>query len=213
MNSMRKAELKALAIEHGIGARYNEKPLSILNKPDFIAFLNDIGYQTKEDILQKKIEQLEKKISSVETNKALQKKIEQLERKIKEFESEERLFSRIRELENKITDLENEKELVTSTYIETLNAHFIRHEEMIKNFKKQLKQKQNKISNEPYNIKPCTIEKNVEPALQCPVCLDSKRNTVLTCTHTVCLKCSEKLTTCPICRAKIIRDKIVYFRL
>lgn len=54
---------------------------------------------------------------------------------------------------------------------------------------------------------------NVADNLKCPVCLECKINIALTCTHTLCSECEEKLDECPICRKDIDKDKIRYFRI
>lgn len=61
---------------------------------------------------------------------------------------------------------------------------------------------------------PPPLEFNdISDDLKCPVCLEYKVNTLLTCTHVLCNECEKKLTECPICRQDIKKQIVRYFRM
>lgn len=59
---------------------------------------------------------------------------------------------------------------------------------------------------------PKSVSNDVPDNVKCPVCLTNKCNTAFSCTHVICSECSEKITSCPICRETDISKKF-YFNI
>lgn len=90
----------------------------------------------------------------------------------------------------------------------SLQENLNKKEELIKT----LNEMNNKIQNCRNNIPPKLVYDNIPDNVKCPVCLSNKCNTAFICTHVVCSECSEKLSSCPICRKTNIRKKF-YFNI
>ncbi|XP_075541790.1 uncharacterized protein LOC142575895 [Dermacentor variabilis] len=50
----------------------------------------------------------------------------------------------------------------------------------------------------------------LEMALQCDICMESRRNVAFLCGHTACAACAENLTSCHICRVPITKRITLY---
>lgn len=76
-----------------------------------------------------------------------------------------------------------------------------------------LKKEINEYIKEKLQPPPPLDKNNVNDDLKCPVCLEYKVNTVLSCTHVLCNSCEKKLSSCPICREEIKKFMVSYFRM
>lgn len=53
-------------------------------------------------------------------------------------------------------------------------------------------------------IEAARSEMGAAAAGTCCVCCEAPRDTVLSCGHIICRRCSDRLSTCPVCRAAIL---------
>ena len=79
-----------------------------------------------------------------------------------------------------------------------------------------------KTNSTPFNYLPLILAEETqashpqEPTISfsltlCEICCENRRDTALTCGHQFCLKCSQKVDVCPICR-KVIQHRIQLFQ-
>lgn len=175
--------LRKLCKENNIGKKYKDIPVYKLKKADMIEYLQ--ANMPEITYTKEEIEYFTE--DSNETEMTTFEFIDYLKKKVKELQLIN--IRKQNEIEEVIFDFEN-------IVIER------------DNLKREMK-KYTDIKTQP----PPLENDNISDDLKCPVCLEYKVNTALSCTHVLCNECEKKLVVCPICREEIKKHIVRYFRL
>lgn len=219
-----KKNLYKICVERNIGRKYKGKLIYRLNKSDLIEFILDCP-NSKEKIKNELLELIDKNIKESNKleieNNTIQSQIDEIYRN-RYAESDIDFELENEELNSNAQSLTDEEEIVkilndTEKKLKEIQRENDRLKDLLEIYMRQSESQSHSESDyddKNSNPSPPPLERdNVADSLKCPVCLDCKVNTVLTCTHTLCNECVGKLDECPLCRKDINKNRIRYFRI